>query len=128
MAGSNNVQPHKWKAGQSGNPKGRPKGSKNLLSQAFIEALHTDFAEHGERAIQSARRLDPLGYLKVVASLVPKDLNLNVNPIEEMTDVDLKRRIRELSERLGPIIDLTADEVDKVVELVETDDVDDMLV
>jgi len=31
---------HLYKPGQSGNPNGRPKGSRNKLGEAFIAALH----------------------------------------------------------------------------------------
>src|SRR5262245_33082869 len=35
-----------WKPGQSGNPAGRPKGSRNRLSEDFIRAFAEDFEVH----------------------------------------------------------------------------------
>ena len=61
-----------WK----GNAKGRPKGSRNKLSEAFIAALNDDFAEHGPAVITQVRAEMPHVYLKVIASLVPKELKL----------------------------------------------------
>lgn len=62
--------------GQSGNPAGRPKGARNKLGEAFIEALASDFEENGVSAINAVRADDPGTYLKVIASILPKDLQL----------------------------------------------------
>jgi hypothetical protein len=53
---------------------GRPKGTRDKLGKRFVEALSKDFDEHGESAISAARERDPVGYMKVVASLLPKQL------------------------------------------------------
>jgi hypothetical protein len=56
---------------------GRPKGSRNKLAEAFLEALHADFQAHGAAAIEAARTESPLGYVRVVASLLPQKLEVN---------------------------------------------------
>lgn len=86
-----------------GNP-GRPKGARNKLGEAFIEALHDDFQQHGVAAIQIVRAEKPDQYLKVIASLLPKDVNLNVNDAESMTDDELIARIRELDAAIHPFL------------------------
>jgi hypothetical protein len=63
--------------GQSGNPKGRPPGSRQKLSEDFIDALSQDFERHGIRTIAKMREEKPDAYVRVVADLVPKDVNLN---------------------------------------------------
>jgi hypothetical protein len=94
-----------WKPGQSGNPTGRPKGARNKLGEAFIEALHDDFNEHGVAAIQVVRAEKPDQYLKVIASLLPKDINLNVNDsFNELTDDELTERARRLTRDLAPLL------------------------
>ena len=83
---------------------GRPKGSRNKLGEAFIEALHEDFTEHGVAAIQVVRAEKPDQYLKVIASLLPKDVNLNINDTSEMSDDELAERVRQLAAQLAPFL------------------------
>lgn len=80
---------HQIKPGQVLNPKGRPKGSRNKLGEAFITDLQADWAEHGSAAIATVRQERPHEYLKVVASILPKELNVRVDPLEEMDDDEL---------------------------------------
>ncbi len=44
-------------------------------------------------------------YLKVVASILPKDLNVNFNPADSMTDEQLIERIRSLDAAIRPFLD-----------------------
>ena len=58
-------------SGNSGG--GRPKGSRNLLGEAFIADLYADWGKHGLATVQEVREKSPVDYLKVVASLLPRD-------------------------------------------------------
>ena len=79
-----------WVPGESGNPRGRPLGSRNKLSEKFILALHDDFEEHGSAVIQQVRQERPEIYLKVIASLVPRELHFkSANAFEGMSDDEL---------------------------------------
>lgn len=84
---------------------GRPKGSRNKLGEAFIEDMLSDWEQHGVAAIAEVRETKPDAYLKVVASILPKDLNVNINPTEAMTDEQLVERIRSLDATIRPFLD-----------------------
>ena len=47
----------KFQPGQSSNLKGRPKGSRNKLSEEFLRELADDFAEHGQALLASFQEL-----------------------------------------------------------------------
>lgn len=96
-------QTGRFVAGNSGNG-GRPKGSRNKLGEAFVLALHEDFEEHGPAVIETVRTEKPDQYLKVIASILPKDLNVNVNKFESLTDEQLADRLRELQSAIGPFL------------------------
>jgi hypothetical protein len=85
---------------------GRPKGARSKLGEAFIDALHEDFNEHGQAAIVQVRTEKPDQYLKVIASILPRDLNVNINPNDEMTDEQLIERIRSLDAAIRPFLNL----------------------
>jgi hypothetical protein len=63
---------------KKGNP-GRPKGSKNKITVAYLDAIAEDFYKHGKQAIETVRLKQPDVYLKLVAQLVPKDVVLETD-------------------------------------------------
>ncbi|QIG72990.1 hypothetical protein EVB98_068 [Rhizobium phage RHph_N3_2] len=94
-----------WTPGQSGNPAGRPKGARNKLGEQFIEDLYADWQAHGVVTLQRVRDEKPDQYLKVVASILPKDLNVNINNMDDLTDEQLIQRIRSLDSAIRPFLD-----------------------
>jgi hypothetical protein len=77
--------------GKSGNPNGRPKGSRHKLAEDVLAKLATDFARHGETVIQGVREKDPATYLRVIASVLPKEIDATVRNIsaQELGDDEL---------------------------------------
>lgn len=90
------LTPFKAGAEWSGNAKGRPKGSRNKLGEEFLSKMLADFEEHGSDVIVKVRTEEPAQYLKVVAGILPKELNVTTNAVEEMSDDDLARAIAAL--------------------------------
>lgn len=89
-------KPWQFQPGQSGNPKGRPKGSKNKLSQAIVGELLQHFDEHGHEAVERVFETDPAAYLRVITSLVPKGIEVaEVSGFDGMSEEELDTKILE---------------------------------
>lgn len=82
---------------------GRPKGSRNKLSEDFVADLYTKWNEHGTDALDKMAKEDPSGFVKVVAGLMPKDVNLNVNPLEEKTTEELLAELGNLQSLIAQL-------------------------
>ena len=89
-----------FKKGQSGNPGGKPIGARNRLQGDFMRALSEDFAAHGKAAIVQCRMEKPDVYLRVVASLFPKELEVK-RPLDDLSDEELENAIALLRQELG---------------------------
>jgi len=93
--------PSWFKPGQVANPKGRPKGARHKLGEAFLEALASDFEANGPQVIAEVRENRPADYIKVIASILPKEMNVKVDTTDELTDDQLDQRIRALADAIG---------------------------
>lgn len=75
-----------------------------------MRAIQEDFAEHGRVAVETLRRTDPGSYLRVVASLLPKRVEVK-SVVSEMTDAELDEKIRTLASRVLPEVQLEVLEI-----------------
>jgi hypothetical protein len=78
---------------------GRPIGARNRLTNALLSKLADDFDAHGDAVIRIARVEKPVEYLKIVASLLPKELAINDAKIGDMSEEEiagLLEMVREL--------------------------------
>jgi hypothetical protein len=75
--------------GYNGGP-GRKIGSRNRLGEAFVADLHDRWIKDGPQVLDAVIKNKPHEFMKVVASLLPKQfdetLNLNVSMLAEVTD------------------------------------------
>lgn len=87
-----------------GNP-GRPKGARNKLGEAFLEDMYEAWKTQGKSVIEAVIADKPEQFLKVVASILPRDLNVNINNMDDLTDDQLIERIRSLDAAIRPFLD-----------------------
>ena len=79
-----------WQKGQSGNPKGRGRGNRDRVTDAFFRDLANDWNLHGRKAVEDLREKDVAAYCRIVAGVVPKDVQIEVNKsARQMTDDEL---------------------------------------
>jgi Family of unknown function (DUF5681) len=98
----------RFKPGKSGNPSGRPKGSRSKLATDFTDALADDFAEHGVAAIEKLRQTDNTNYLKIISNVLPREVmvkafsvNLDIeNPFKD--DASMDDILETVAKEAGP--------------------------
>jgi hypothetical protein len=120
MSGDNTRRKHgshpNWEPGFCPNPQGRPRGSRNALGEAFIEALHGDFVEHGAAAIERVREEFPAQYLKTIAMTLPKELHVETaKGLEEWSDAELLAVLEKERAQLTP------EEIEAAKQKIESD-------
>jgi|SRR3954447_5023620 hypothetical protein len=75
-----------YRPGESGNPAGRPRGSRNRLADQFIFDLHNSWIEHGVDALARCARDEPGVYVRVIAGLMPRDIGISVTATVDAVD------------------------------------------
>jgi hypothetical protein len=86
------------KTGQfvTGGAQGRKKGARNRLHADFVVALQEHFQEQGKAAIEIVYRESPKEYLKIIASVLPKEFILEDGRLESMGDEELEQYLAEI--------------------------------
>ena len=90
----------RFKTGNNGGP-GRPPGSRNSLGDDFVAAIHLDWREHGAAVLQEVRSSSPAAYLRVLASLVPRQISLDTR--NDFTGVSDQKLMAQLADCLAEL-------------------------
>jgi hypothetical protein len=102
-----------FRQGVSGNPHGNRHRTRHLLNQEFMEALLLNFRHEGKKAIEKVAREQPGVYLKILALLVPREMQIeHTNRIKQMTDEEIEQAIEAIQTMLAA----RAGEAAKVIE------------
>lgn len=88
-----------FKPGQSGNPGGSRAGVRKKIQTGFLNELLSDWERCGAEALRQARLRDPVAYIKVVAGLLPNQVEAS-KPLDELSDGELVAGIAFLRARL----------------------------
>ena len=111
-----------WQPGQSGNPVGRLRGSRNKLSEEVICALLRDFREHGQKAIAKVRREQPGVYLRCLTLLIPREHKVeHSNPLKDLTDEQLEAMIEHIESSLAAQVGAAAKMIEGTIEPISVE-------
>jgi hypothetical protein len=69
----------RFQPGQSGNPNGRPRGSRNKLSEEFLSDLQHAWSQHGPDALAKCATGDPVAFCKIVGNLIPRQFESSLH-------------------------------------------------
>jgi hypothetical protein len=80
------------------------------LQRKYFDALLADFAEHGGAAIRIMRIEEPGAYVRVIASLMPKEFTVTDNALGDLSEEDV-RQLLIRGQAMLKIIDVTPEKV-----------------
>jgi hypothetical protein len=79
--------------GPSPNYAGRGKNTPNKFSKAFLHDVSKKWAQHGADVLEEVRRSDPSTFLRVCASLIPKErlvITHSTTPVQQLSETELQ--------------------------------------
>src|SRR5262245_10837176 len=94
-----NAQQKPWlfKPGQSGNPAGRPKGSRNKLAENFLSDAYQQWEQHGSKALETMATSEPAKFCQMVASLLPREMHIKDAALEDMSTDEIRDALARIA-------------------------------
>ena len=89
------LQSFLFKPGQSGNPAGRPVGSRVKLEAKFLDDLYETWLKSGDAVIAATVEKHPDRFLKIIADLMPNKLE-TAAPLAGLTVANIRTAIDAL--------------------------------
>jgi hypothetical protein len=110
-----------WKPGQSGNPKGRAVGSRNKLSEQFLDETYEVYQQYGKPALIVMATKAPVRFCNMVALLIPQHFKVAHEHTITLSPEELTEKLVEARQQLvaagvdlkmieGKVLDEQADE------------------
>jgi hypothetical protein len=93
-----------WQPGQSGNPAGRPKGSRHRFSEKFVGDFLKDWEQHGAAVIEEVRKAKPDVYLRTATAILPKVSDDTDDDYNDLTPEELDERLADLEARTVALV------------------------
>jgi hypothetical protein len=90
-------KPWLFKPGQSGNPAGRPKGSRNKLAEDFLSDAYQQWQQHGPKALETMATSEPAKFCQMVAGLLPKEMHIKDSALEDMSTDEIRDALARIA-------------------------------
>jgi hypothetical protein len=79
----------------------QPKPIPDPRGEKFIADIFADWEAHGPLVLEMLRTEKPADYVRIAAAVLPKERNVQPEPLDELTDAELFDRIARLMAEAG---------------------------